>query len=197
MSKKTKKKAGFPMFPGMMFPMPDASDWDWNWNKSDMKSFWEKNIEQQKSSKDASKNQFDQSFEYFQDMLDSFAETLPEELPWMPSWAKSPTSFRKTMKEWEEMANEYFVEQADLWTDFFIKSQEKACAQIPEATEEDAEEQEDAVEVKAEVVEKPKQAKPAASKTTAAKTATAKATAAKETPAKAAAAKETPAKETK
>ena len=200
-----KKKAGKPMFP--MFPMTDAPEWDWDWNwdgfqdksnkkskefKADMKSYWEKAIEMQTSSIDGSKKQFNQFRDYMNDMMDDFVELLPDEIPWMPSWAKAPKSFRKTMKEWDEMANEYFSEQYDLWTDFAIKSQKKACDQIPNAPE-DAEENDDVVE--AEVVEEPKQAKQAAAKSAATKQSAAKSTAAKET--KTAAAKTTAAKETK
>ena len=152
MSKQQQTMAGFPMF-----PMPDMSEWNWDcgWGKSELKSFWEKGIEQQKSSKNAAKDQFEQFFGYSQDFLDDFADYLPDELPWLPSWAKAPKSFRKAAKEWEEMANEYFVAQMDSLTDFFIKSQEKACSQIPEATEE-VKEQDDAIEVEAESAEEPK-----------------------------------------
>ena len=76
-------------------------------------------------------------------------------------------AFRETMKEWEEMANDYFKEMADSWGDFVIKSQEKACEQIPEKVEE-AEETEDAVE--ANVVEQ-KSEKPASRRTASRKTA--------------------------
>ena len=74
-----------------------------------------------------------------------------------PSWAKSPKSFRKTVKEWETMANEHFKEQADSVTDFAIKSQEKACEQIPEKKEDD-EEKKDADKAKDEAKAEHKQA---------------------------------------
>ena len=86
------------------------------------------------------------------DMLDSFADALPEELPWLPPCFQVPKSVRKEMKEWEQMANEFFVQVADSVTDFAIKGQEKACAKIPEA-EKSAEQKGEVIEVKAEVVE--------------------------------------------
>ncbi len=200
MSKKDKKKAGFPMF-----PMPDPSDWDWDWDfdwgwdMSDFKSFWGKGIDQQKSSKDAAKDQFEQFFDFFQDTMDDFVEFLPEELPWAPSWAKPPKEVRKAVKEWEKMANDFFVEQADLVTDFVIKSQEKACEQLPEAKED---EKKEPVKVKAEVVKETKTAKTTkttkttAAKSTAAKSA-AKPAAAKPAATKTAAAKPAAAKDAK
>ena len=129
------------------------------------------------------------------ELLDNVAETLPEEMPWMPSWVKPPKAFRKQMKEWEEMVNEYFVELADSLSNFAIESQEKACGQLPDAPA-PAEEKEVVAEAK--VVEKkseakPKQAAPAKKATPAKKTTTAKkaAPAKKSTPAK----KTTPAKQ--
>ena len=143
-----------------LFPPLDEIDWAWkdcNLEKSKakfegfnagMKSFWEKSIDMQKSSLDGSKDQYDQFFDYIQDMMDSFAESLPEELPWMPAWIQPPKAFRKSMKEWEKMVNDHIKEQMDSWTDFFIKSQEKACEQIPDAPE-SAEEKDVVAEVKA------------------------------------------------
>ena len=142
-----KRKNGWPML-----PMWGASNWDWGSSQeksktrakeltTDMKSFWEKGIDLQKSSIDNSKDQYDQFFTYVQETRDSFAESLPETMPWMPAWFKPPKSVRKSMKEWENMANEHFKEQVDSWTEFFIQSQEKVCEQIPE-TEENAEDTE-------------------------------------------------------
>ena len=153
MSKKT-KKAAFPMLPPLpafgVSEWPDW-DWDWGWGKSAIKSNWEKSIDRQKSYIDGSKDQYDRFFENMSDMLDSFAESLPEDLPWTPWWFDSPVDFREAMKEWEDMANDYLKEIADSWTELAIKTQEKACEQIPEDAEE-AEEQDEVIEAK--VVEK-------------------------------------------
>ncbi len=178
--KMSKKKAAFPMFP-MLEEFDWGWEWDWGWDKfqektdekfgefkGDAKTKWEKAIDLQKSAVDSSKDQYTQFFEYMSEMLDTFAESLPEELPWMPSWAKAPKSFRKTMKEWEKMANDFFVQQADSITDFAIKSQEKACAQIPEAPEK-PEEKEVVAEAKV-VEEKSAKAAPKAAAKPAAKT---------------------------
>ena len=43
----------------------------------------------------------------------------------------------KSMKEFEEIANEHFVEQAESHADFYIQSAQKACKMIPEASESD------------------------------------------------------------
>ncbi|MBE6473111.1 MAG: hypothetical protein E7Z99_05965 [Coriobacteriaceae bacterium] len=129
-----------------MFPKWDPAQAFWNGDKEkskeqfkkfegDMKEFWEKSIDIQKSSIDRSKDQYDQFFEYVQDMMDDFAGAFPEEMPWLPAWAMPPKSFRKEMKEWEKMANEHFKEQMGSMVDFFIQGQEKACAKVPAAEE--------------------------------------------------------------
>jgi hypothetical protein len=163
MSSEEKMAGAMPTPP---FPMPDPSEFKMPVSKSDVKAAWEKSIDRQKSNLDASKDQYIQFFGYMSDMLDSFADALPEELPGMPmpSWVKPPKSVRKEMKEWEQMANDFFVEITDQWADFVIQSQEKACGKIPEA-EEKAEVKDDVIETKAEVVEE----KPAAKSAKAAK----------------------------
>ncbi len=135
------------------FPMPDPSDWakQLGWNAPNFKEEWEKAIDWQKSNVDATKDQYSQFFGYMSDMLDSFVDAIPEETPWDASWCKPPKSVRKEMKEWEQMANDFFVEMADSWTDFIIQGQEKACSKIPEA-EASAEAKGDVIEAKAEVV---------------------------------------------
>ena len=172
-NEKKAENGSWPVFPMPKWDIPDWNWGDWDGNKekakekfdsfkADMKSFWEKGIDLQKSSIDKSKEQYDQFFANFQEMMDDFADSLPEELPLMPPCFDSPKAFRKAMKEWEEMVNDYFKEQADLRADFAIKGQEKACEQIPEAEKkaEDAEVVEVAAEVE-DAAEEPKEAKPA------------------------------------
>lgn len=120
---KTDEKATFtpPMPP--MPPAPPAAE---------VKAGWEKAIDMQQTTFDSAKEQYGQFFNYMEEMLDSFAEAFPEEVPWMPSWAKPPKSIRKEMKEWEQIANDYFVEMADSWSGFVIESQKMACDKIPE-----------------------------------------------------------------
>ena len=159
-SEKT-KAANIPMPPMFfMFPMPGAFARDWGSSQggskerarelqADMKTHWKNAIDMQKSSIDASRDQFERFLGYMTDMRDDFAEFLPDGMPWMPAWAEPPKAFRETLKEWEELAKDHFFEQADLFTDFFIDSQQKACEQIPDASE-NSEEQEAAAEAKPE-----------------------------------------------
>ena len=159
--KKADQASGFvPMFPGMrprvphvppMIPMPPVppmpgvprADGDQEQPTvkvpevaSDVKANWEKTIDMQKSSIDKAKQQYSEFFDYTMDMMDSFADYFPEEslwMPWMPLYFESPKAFRKSMREFEEMANEYIVEQLDALSDFYIKSQKKACEATYEA----------------------------------------------------------------
>lgn len=175
-----KKKEEFPKFP--LPPLPPIPGAPWNSDedaedspkkkakklRSDVQTAWEKSIDMQKSSIDSSKKQYGEFFDYFTGMMDDFADALPEELPFMPPCFASPKDVRKSMKEFEAMANEHFITQMDNMTDFFLQSQEKACENLPEIKEK-KEEQAEATEVEAEVEvveEKPAEEKPAAAKTT-------------------------------
>ena len=139
-----------PMFQGMMPVMPilpvmpvmpfaqndnGASGED---AASNMKKFWEQMIDVQKTSMNTAKDQWTRFFEYMMDMQDTFAESLPDELPTLPGFpqpAVSPKEFMKQLKGFQEMANEYFVKQADTAADFTLKGQEKVCDVVNQAME--------------------------------------------------------------
>ena len=159
MSKKKFAPTGFmPMFQGMMPQMPmmpmmpvlpvmpfaqNKNPWSCfaNLNSCDntcgddfmsgMKKFWEQMIDVQKTSLNGTRDQWNQFFEHMMDMQDTFAESLPDELPSLPGFpqmpAISPKDFMKRAKEFQEMTNAHFVEQADSVKDFYLKGQEKAC----------------------------------------------------------------------
>ena len=159
--KKMSKKnfSGYmPMFPGMMPPpipplpfMPNSVDRKWFGMNSDasemmedwftnMFSFWDQMIDVQKSSMDGVKNQWEQFFAHMMEMQESFADSLPDELPTMPGMSAapknaSPKAFVKKMKEFEEMANEHAVKQADSLNDFIIQGQQQARDIAKEATD--------------------------------------------------------------
>lgn len=126
-------------------PRFDEIDWDENRKeakkkaeqfRADFQTFWEKGIDMQKSSIDKSKVLCEHLYADMQDVKDSFAEFLPDkEIPFAPKEFSTPKKFRKAMKKWEKMAYDQFEKQADAMADFAIKSQEKACAEIPEVPE--------------------------------------------------------------
>ncbi len=170
-----------PMFPGMppmppmppIPPMPSSFPWGFNANNGQqqqnpnaktqeftagVKSFWEKNVDMQKATMDSTKEQFNQFFAYMMDVQDSFAASLPEQLPavlpGIPVPPVSPKGIANALKEFEVLANDHIVEQADSCVDFFIQGQQKAITMIPDAPQaaETAEEPVE-VEVEAEDVE--------------------------------------------
>ena len=170
MAKKDKKKdkKAEAAFPGMTPP------WD---NKdakkkakaqakefaSGMKSFMEKTVEMQKASTDGAKDQYDQVFAYMMGLQDGLAAALPDEIPailGLPALPVSPKDVAAAVKEFEEMANEYFVKQMDSRVDFFFQTKQKAVDMIPEppaeeeAAEDEAAEEAPAEEEKAEDEEK-------------------------------------------
>ena len=171
MTQNTGAPNGFmPPFPGMppMPPMPPMPGFPMGGNANDVKedakakaqgfastakTTWGKAADMHKSSIDASKDQFGQFFSYMMDMQDGFADSLPEQLPTIPGMPEvpvSPKAVMKSIKEFEEMANQHFVEQTDSCVDFFFETQQKAMDMIPDAPQAADEE---AVEVEAEVTE--------------------------------------------
>ena len=68
---------------------------------------------------DNSKEQWSQFFEHLMDMQDLFIESLSEDALSLPGFpfgqllTVSPKDFMKQVKEFQKMANKYFVEQAD------------------------------------------------------------------------------------
>ena len=124
---------------------------------SNVKSALEKNIDMGKATVDSSKDQANQFFSYMMDMQDGFAASLPDQLPAIPGLPPIPVSPKgvvETLKEFEEMANEHFVEQADSTVDFFFEAQQMALDMIPDPVEAaEAEAAAEAVEVEAEVEE--------------------------------------------
>ena len=135
-----------PMPPMPMLPpvpalplMPNMRDgeggWDWDGGevRSGMKKLWERMIDMQRSTLDASREQWSQFFEQLMELQGLFTESLPDEAPSLPGLGQlsvSPKKFMEQLKEFQEMANEHLVEQADSAADFSIKGQEKLCAVI-------------------------------------------------------------------
>lgn len=161
MSKKKKKNSQpyMPMFPGMMPFMPfmqqNADDTsakvdDIKSNmKTNTKTFCEQRIDMRKSSIEASRDRWNQFFEYMMSMQDSFAASLPDNevsLPGFPSVSISPKECMKQLKEFQQMANAHFMEQADSVVDFFIKGQEQIYDAFAAANASKKEEEEPAEE---------------------------------------------------
>ena len=156
MAKKKNKKAKktMPMFPGMMPPvMPLPFDFSGDDEqkgakaqeiKSNVKSACGKAIDMRKATVDTSMEQFSQFFSYMMDMQNGFAESIPEQLPTIPGMPAAPVSPKDIVKaiiEFEEMTNEFIVDQIDSNVAFFFDIQQKAIDQIPDAPQADAEEE--------------------------------------------------------
>ena len=106
--------------------------------KSNVKTYWEKNIDMQKSSVDASKEQWNQFFDHIIDMQDTFVASLSDDawsLPFLPAFSMSPKEFMEQVQEFQKMMKDHFVEQADSFADFVIKGQEQAYNMVDAAME--------------------------------------------------------------
>ena len=96
------------------------------------------------------KDQWNRVFDSIMDMQDSFTEYLPEEVPTLPGFTfapvfvLSPKDFMKQVKEFQTMAKDHFVEQADSVVDFCMKGQEKAMEALDKAVENAKEEKAEA-----------------------------------------------------
>ena len=154
MAKKDKKKdkkaeTAMPPFPGMTPPWENEDVKAKRKAKAkefaaNMKSFIEKTTDMKKASADGAKEQYDQFFAYLMGLQDGIAATLPDELPailGLPAPAVSPKDMAAALKEFQEMANDHFVQQMDSRVDFLFQTQQKAVDMIPEppAEEEAAE----------------------------------------------------------
>ena len=178
--KKTAPKSFMPMFQGMMPMMPNmptmpvlpvlpvmpmmppmpfmqnntSNDAACDDFKSNMDKFCEQVMDMQKTSMDNTKDQWNKFFEYMMDMQDTFAESLPDEVPTLPGLpqlpAVSPKEFMKQVKEFQEMVNKYFVEQADSAVEFSRKGQKKVREVVNKAIDNVKEEKEEPAKAEAE-----------------------------------------------
>ena len=127
-----------PMMPPMLFPGFGS------WQKPEVKksdsdrageldpnmlTFWDQLIELQKSSIESSRDQWEDFTDQVKEMEDTFSESLPEEFPVLPGFPPLPFTPKEMMDYWqefEEMSKEHFMDQADSFAVYYIKSQEQA-----------------------------------------------------------------------
>ena len=201
MSKKKNTMKGFmPIFPGMdskppvfpfplIPPMPDPGLWggkkcgkddckeQWDEFESNMDTFWDQMRDMQTSFMDATREQWNTFFEQFLDMQETFIASLPDDAPaifGLPTM--SPRAFMEKVREFQEMANEHAVEQADSFADFCKKGQKLSKEAVSEAVENaKAKAEKDAEEEKKDVAEDNKEAAETKKETGRAKKSTAKA----------------------
>ena len=106
--------------------------------KSMLKAFLMQSIDIQKSSVENGRNQWNQFFDYMMELQDTFSASAPEEdasLPCTQMFAISPKFFMQWMKDFQVMANEHFMEQADSLADFFIQGQQQFYDMVSSAME--------------------------------------------------------------
>ena len=160
MSKKKKKYYnGFmPMFQEGAFPMPSMplmpfAPWGMAGNKnsagegddkkkeqkenikSTVKSVWTQKMDRKKASVDNSREQWKQFFDYMMEMQDTFTASIPDDTPYAQMLPISPKALVERWKEFQIMANEHFVEQADSFADFCIQGQQQFYDMVSTAME--------------------------------------------------------------
>ena len=120
--------------------------------KSTVKTAWMQKIDRKKTSADNGKEQWRQFFDYLMEMQETFCAALPDDTSSMPygqMLPMSPKAFMERVKDFQKMANEHCVEQADSFADFWIKGQEQLYDMVSSAMEsKDARESEAADEAK-------------------------------------------------
>lgn len=119
--------------------------------KSNMKTYCEKNIDMQKSTADASKDQWSQFFEHIMDMERTFVSSMSDDTAALPWFSISPKEFMERVLEFQEMSNKHFVEQVDSFVDFFFEGQDQAFDLVKTAMDSSSKDKSEVVE--AEVAE--------------------------------------------
>lgn len=139
---------------GGVFPKPPVPSASWGMNeervqniKSTMKSAWEQRKDRKKETADNRRQQWQQFFDYNLKMQETFINSLPDDVSALPPFLQrlpmSPKAFMERVKEFEIMANEHFMEQADSINDFFSKGKEQLTDLVSAAMEKKEKEKED------------------------------------------------------
>ena len=131
--------------------------------KSTLKSAWTQKSDRKKYTVDSRREQWKRFFDYKMEMQDTFAASLPDDISSLPPFLQflpiSPKALMDHLKEFEIMANEHFMEQADSVMDFFAKGEEQLFDIVSAAMEkkkEDESDEEDDEDEKADEVKKPR-----------------------------------------
>ena len=107
----------------------------WKDFKSNMETFFEQLQGIQETVIEARKEAWNKIFPKLMELEDKVAEALPEELPTPPGVPASPVSPKEVItkvKEFQEMANNHAMEQAESAIDFAKKGQEQVKAAVTE-----------------------------------------------------------------
>ena len=122
--------------------------------KSTVKSAWAQRNDRRKATADSRREQLKQRLDYMQEVQDTFAASLPDEMPYAQMLPIDPKAFIGWLKEFQIMANEYFLAQMDSAMDFYFKGQEQFFDMVSEAMDKKEDEETDSAEEKA--VKKPR-----------------------------------------
>ena len=101
--------------------------------KSTVKSAWAQRNDRRKATADSRREQLKQRLDYMQEMQDTFAASFPDEMPYAQMLPIDPKAFIGWLKEFQIMANEYFLAQMDSAMDFYFKGREKLFDIVSEA----------------------------------------------------------------
>ena len=122
--------------------------------KSTVKSAWTQRNDRRKATADSRREQLKRRLDYLQEVQDTFAASLPDEMPYAQMLPIDPKAFMGWMKEFQIMANEYFLAQMDSALDFYFKGQEQFFDMVTAAMDKKEDEEKDSAEEKA--VKKPR-----------------------------------------
>ena len=92
-------------------------------------------MDRKKASVDNSREQWKQFFDYMMEMQDTFTASIPDDTPYAQMLPISPKALVERWKEFQIMANEHFVEQADSFADFCIQGQQQFYDMVSTAME--------------------------------------------------------------
>ena len=142
-----------PSMPSLPFmPMSDGAGQGWPgqngkvaelWEdyRSNMEMFWGSLRDMQKSSMEATRKQWNTFFGQRMEIQDSIAASLPDTVPYMPGVpaffmpAMSPRAFMEKSKEFQKIAHEHAMKEADVFFDFIVQGQQKISTMASDSIE--------------------------------------------------------------
>ena len=131
--KKKTMKAFMAIAPWLMYEDKDEVKQQWKSFKGTVEKYFEQLQDIQQTVIEARKEQWNKIFPKLLEMQDNFAAALPQQLPGAPEGTITPKKAVEKVKEFQIMANNHAMEQAESVIDFCKQGQEKVKEAVTDA----------------------------------------------------------------
>jgi len=136
MGDKKEKKTWMGLAPLMGWPTDkDEAKKQWKDLRANMATYYDQMREIQDVVIEARKDAWNKIFPKLMEIEDKITESLPDEVhavPGVPATAINPKKYMGKLKEFQEMANEHAVEQADTAVNFYKEGQQQVKEAVSE-----------------------------------------------------------------